>query len=746
MPDQFETALIPPKGDKNVGKRVYQVLGAVIADKVSLGLPEMYNKNYKLRRNRHWKQASSKDVPLISVNLIHTHLTRSTNTLTDNNPTFDVSAKFAIDEGESQNIAQDLQRIAEDWWMDTEQQSYFEMSVNNGEMYGLCIEESVFNADKAGGLGEVETRIVDPMFFGWYPVKLTNINELQGREATVEFWVDSCRNLRKKYPKFADKIKPDVDVIKELGDERRDLNSNEGKKINNLLLVVQSVVRAVGNYFKGAQDINDIDSEETVVCKMWVRDDSTIVEKDETGKVTGTKPKYTGGLRFIVVCSGGEVVLEDKDNPNINKTLSEEQQRQSYLYDRFPYAVANSIVDTSNAWGITDIEDIEKLNMELNKAFSQLVLEKDKSSRSKLINPLDSGVDNAQFGSYPGIINPLSAQAAAGIRYLEIPKPSVDIEKSIQLFKEFFLLIAGTFDLDQAQTQSNVIAYKAIAALLERAATMMRGKIRNYSHLLRERGRMFVSHVQNFYTENRWVTYKDADGKRQTKEFKGSEMAHPVNLTVVSGSTLPISRIQQREEAIVLFDKRAIDQQDFLEKMEWSNREQIVKRMQAGPMGQIFETLSQVGVPPELMEYFKGIVEADPKKLQKALADGEFPMFQEIMQEMIKEKMPQQGGVPAEPVKPEIKESEAKVGKLQAETDLIREKIVTETVNQEVAIAGAEFDDQQMKIKRAETVHNMESDTHTHQREDIKTGAALVSAQDNKPGFNDKTIRSDNKK
>jgi hypothetical protein len=146
------------------------------------------------------------------------------------------------------------------------------------------------------------------------------------------------------------------------------------------------------------------------------------------------------------------------------------------------------------------------------------------------------------------------------------------------------------------------------------------------------------------------------------------------------------------------------------------------------------------------MEYFKGIVEADPKKLQKALADGEFPMFQEIMQEMIKEKMPQQGGVPAEPVKPEIKESEAKVGKLQAETDLIREKIVTETVNQEVAIAGAEFDDQQMKIKRAETVHNMESDTHTHQREDIKTGAALVSAQDNKPGFNDKTIRSDNKK
>lgn len=738
---EYETALIPPEGDKNVGKRVYQVLGAVISDKIALGLPEMYNRNYKLVRNRHWKQASSKDVPLSSANLIHTHVMRSVNTLTDNNPTFDVSAKFSIDDGEGKDIAQDLQRIADDWWIDAEQQSIFEASVNNGEMYYICVEKCVFNAEKAGGLGEVETRVVDPMFFGWYPVKLTNLNELQGREALVEFWIDSCRSLRKKYPKFADKIKPDVDVIKELGDERRDLNSNEGKKVNNLLLVVQSVVRAVGNYFKGAQDINDIDSEETVVCEMWVHDDSTVEEKDESGKVIGTKPKYTGGIRYILICSGGEVVLEDKDNPNINKNLPEDQQRQTYLWDRFPYGAANSITDTSNAWGRGDIEQIDKLTMELNKSISQFILEKDKRARTKLINPLDSGVDNAQFAQYPSIIRPNSAQAAAGIKYLEVPQSTGDIEKGIEMLKSLIVLIAGTFDVDQAQTQNGVIAFKAIAALLERDATMKRGKIRNYSHLLRERGRMFVSHVQNFYTENRWVTYKDNDGKRQSKEFKGSDMARPVNLTVANGSTLPISRVQQREESASMFKMNAIDRQEFLERMEVTNRDAIIKRMEAGPLGQVFELLSQVGIPPEIMEYLKSIVEADPKKLEKALASGEFPMFPEIMQELI-----QQNGVQEPPPKPEVQEVEAKVAKLQAETRLIEEKTVTETVNQEVAIAGAEFDDQQLKIKRAETVHNMESDAHTHDREDIKTGAALVSAQDNKPGFNDKGTKSDNKK
>lgn len=734
MPDKLDTALIPPKGDKNVGKRVYQVLGAVIADKISLGLPDTYNRNYKLRRNRHWKQKTSAQVPLISANLIYTHIQRSTNTLTDNNPAFNVSSRFAMDdEGQAKNMAMDLQRIADDWWQDTEQQAKFEKSVINGEMYAIAIEKVVFNEKKAGGLGEAETRIVDPMFFGWYPVKLTDLDELQGREAVLEFWVDSCRNLKKKYPQFADKIKSDTDIIKEMGDERREIaGGSNSPKANNLLLVVQSVIKQVTSYFRASQDITDIDNEETVVCEMWVRDDET---------------KYTGGIRYLLVCSGGEVVLEDKDNPNISPTLPEEQARQTYLFDRFPYGAANSVTDTSNAWGISDIEQIDQLNQELNKSLSQLTLEKDKSARKKLINPLDSGVENSEFTSYPAIIRPNNALVAAGIKYLENPPPSVDIEKSIQLFKELILLIAGTFDLDQAQTQSNVIAYKAIAALLERAATMMRGKIRNYSHLLRERGRMFISHVQNFYTEDRWLSFKDEQGLPSGKMFKGSDMARPVNLTVVNGSTLPISRIQSREESVGLFDKQAIDQEELLERLEYPNRDKIIKRMQAGPLGSMFDQLGKVGMPPEILEYIKGIAEADPKKLQKALESGEYPTFDKVMTQLIQENMPEAEAAAAQPapVDPEMIKAQAQAQKLEAETALTMAKTQTEAVNQEVALAGVQFDEAAMKIKRAETVHNMESNIKDHNKEDTKVAADMVSNLTNKPGWNEKGIQSNNK-
>jgi hypothetical protein len=756
MPDKISKssiALIPPEGDKNVGKRVFEVLAAVLADKENLGLPKLWSRHYKLRRNKHWKDERS-SVPLISANLIYTHVQRSVNSLTDNNPIFNVVNMYAGDNEAEKSISTDLQRAAEDWWMDNEQQDKLESSVLNGEMYGICIEKVIFNSELSAGLGDVETRIVDPFHFGWYPVKMADLSDLQGREAVLEFYVKSCRELAAKYPQFADKIKPDTDVLNELNDDRREINSDtkSGSANNVLLLVIQSVVRAVGSLFKSSS-ISELDNDETVVCEMWVRDKTTINDGDpqkdqETGKITqATKPKYTGEIRYILACSGGQVVLEDKDNPNINPVLDQEKARHTYLYSRFPYVAANSIKDTSNAWGISDIEDVDKLNIELNKSLSQLVLEKDQQARRKIINPRDSGVKNEELMSYPGILNPSTAAVAAGIKYLEVPKSNGDIEKSIELFKQLFLLIAGTFDLDQAETKSNVIAYKAIAALLERAATMMRGKIRSYSRLIRERGRMYISHVQNFYTEERWITYKEANGETAAKQIRGSDMARPVNLTVVTGSTLPISRVQQREEALALFSSGAIDQPELLEKLDWGNRNAVIRRMQAGPLGAIMEKLATVGVPDEIMEYLKGIAEADPKKLQQSLKKGEFPTFPELMKMMISENMGRGQAIAEEEAqaKPEQIEAQAKVKKLEAETALIAAKVQTEAVNQQVSLAGVQFDEESMQIDRAKAVHSMEKDMDSSRREDVKVQAAAVSALNNRPGFNERGKKSDNK-
>lgn len=752
MPDPKSYQLIPPEGDPKVGQEVFRILSLIIADKVKMGLHERWFRNYQLRRNQHWKANSPQGVPLVSANLLFTHIQRTVNTMTDNNPTFNVAIVGQMEEGQKDQLM-DLQRATEHWWTDQEQQDVLETSCLHGEEYGPAIEKVRFNPDLEYGIGEVEAVTIDPFHFGWYPVKMANARDLQNREAVVHFYPESVRKLKAKYPELAEKIKPDKELLKELHeDDRREIASNTaGKGAGGSTFVsIASAVKELINFMAGTGAEGEDD--DTLICEMWVRDRTTISsdEKDEaTGTITKiTKPKYTGEIRYILACSGN-VVLEDKDNPNINPNLSDEEARKTYLYDKFPFSMVNSVKDTSSAWGASDYEQLEWLNMEMNKSLSQFVLEKDRAARKKIINPRDSGVQNHEFTNYTGIINPSSSTTSQGIRWLETPQSSVDYDKAIALFKDLFFLVSGTFELDQAQVKGReVIAYKAIAALLERAATMMRGKIRAYSRLIRERGRMYLSHVMNFYTEERWITYQE-NGITQTKPITGTKMILPAKLTVVSGSTMPISRIQQREEAIELFKGGAIDQQELLEKLDWGNRAEVIKRTQAGPMGALLEKLATTGLPEPFMRYIQGIAEADPKKLQQSLESGEFPtfpeFFQQVMAEMqgVSEDNPEQNA--------EFQERQAKVRqalaaaeKLMAERDLIIEKTATERLMQQVKAAGVAFDEESLKMQRAKIVADIEAKMKADHWEGVKVGLDFVSAQNNRPGYNERGLKSNN--
>jgi hypothetical protein len=226
---------------------------------------------------------------------------------------------------------------------------------------------------------------------------------------------------------------------------------------------------------------------------------------------------------------------------------------------------------------------------------------------------------------------------------------------------------------------------------------------------------------------------------------------------------MPISRVQQREEAIALFEKGAIDQQEVLDKLDYSNRNEVVKRMMAGPLGQVLQKLMKAQVPEPILDYIKAVGLADPKDLQKALEKGEIPPFMAFMQSLMAKMQGQQPGPDAAATAQmgEMKKIEAEVAKVAAEIKLIEEKAVTERVNQTVSMAGVDFDAESMKIKRAEVVHQMEEDAKGHHEAGVKagmdfardvhktqTGAALEKEKIDKAGkagMNEKGMKSNNK-
>lgn len=726
-PSEYRTELLPPEGDADVGKTIWGYLEHIISDKINVGLHDKWLYYYRLGRNQHWREASAK-LSLTSPNLLFTHRQRTINMMTANNPTFNVKRIGPInpDQEDKVNV---LLHLSEEWWIENEIQHAMEQAVHNGETYGACIGYVPYDPMGNGGDGDVLVYVIDNFQFGWWPLDVP----YERAEACFYFRPMSVREARRKWPKMKEQIVPDDEWMQDLGRERREVQGGQNQQrggfkstISGVTYLIDQLARRLGRGPEG---------DELLIVTCFCKDYSTVAQtkkrpvKDDQGRMTTAvseeeeptgevEYRYPGNIRYVVTCNGGKVVLDDRRNPCINWDLPPEKASKTYLYTRFPFNVTPSITDPSNPWGLTDFDQGSPMQIELNKSMSQFGVWKDFTlTRQKLINPQNSGVDDAELSNYPGIIRPTNAEAAKGIGYLETPSAPAEILKAIELYKDFFMLVMGTWDFDRAQTGAggDRLAYKTLQALIEIASMMAQGKIRNYSRMDREWGRMFVSHVQNWFIdpERIYTTIQTADGKEQSVPVFGPDLILPIKLSVVSGSTMPVSKVQEREEAIALFEKGAIPNDELLKKLDYSGREEIIKKMQEGPLTDLVTKLQELGFPPEILQLMQMLQKIDPKQFEKAIQDGKMPTFEQILSGQSPTKPGE--GETAEPTKnPELEQAQvaaekAKAAKAIAEAELIKEKINTEKVEQQVKISGMKFDNEKLEIERARLVNEIKA-------------------------------------
>ena len=352
--------LLPAKDNKEVGYEVFRLLEKVVKFKNDLGLPGKWNRNYELGKNKHWKQESDK-VTLITANLLFAHRQRTVNTLTDNNPTFNVKQVGEVDENK-EKIFESLLHTSEFWWQEQEQQSVLEESIMNGETFGCTIEKGRFDADIEYGIGECVTDVVDPYYFGWYPVKTKKI---QKAEAVFHYEPMSVREARRRYPDVAEDIVADKQLLDELGDERIEASANARSKRRGYFSAFSGVIKNVLNIAGEGRD----DEDEVLMVECWAKDYTRV--DDGNGKESDL---YPGNIRCITTCNGGKIVCSDRENPSINPMLNLEQAAKTYLFDKYPFSLTHSVTDTANPWGMTDYEQLEGLQIELDKTLSQLTL------------------------------------------------------------------------------------------------------------------------------------------------------------------------------------------------------------------------------------------------------------------------------------------------------------------------------------------------------------------------------------
>jgi hypothetical protein len=466
------------------------------------------------------------------------------------------------------------------------------------------------------------------------------------------------------------------------------------------------------------------------------------------------------------VANAGKVVLDDEYNPSLNPEMQEAHQ-ENYLYNRFPFSYIQPIIDPASPFGLADFEQLEKLNIEFNKTMTQFAHFKDKTSRPKLMNSKDSGVTNQQLDNMTGIVNPTNHLVAQAIRYIDPPQMSTDIMAGLNLYKDLFNEVAGSFnDVMQGQKQgSEVIAAKAIAMLLEEASRMARGKIRNYSKMLRERGRMFIALAQMWYDTPRFVTYQK-QGHDETIPVDRMALQIPGKINVVVGSTMPVSNIQRREEVLSLAQGGFVDQEYVLEKFNVDNYKDVIKRMQAGPIGQFVQSLGMIGVPEPLLQLFQQLSQMDEKEIEKAVKEGQIPPFMQLIQQV----MGQQQEPPPDPemvkaqteqqklqlegqktqatlmkAQADAQKSQIDAKKTEAEIQLIMQKIESEITDRQIRIKGVEFDADNIKIQKAQAVAAIKAQERQAQQNDVKVASDVaVKMRDDKGGYDERGMSTNN--
>ena len=605
---KYSVANLPPAGDEHVGEFFYQFFENSLKERQRLNLEERWFENHRLFRASKMNPRMAYDARdsispntnrhRIPINLFFANVQRTVANITARAPTADV----VIIDGNMDGTDLILSSKIKTWWNETEQGVTLSRSGQNMELYGITIEKAVYNIAKK----RMDIVVLDPYAFLPAPGYYDDINDAP---YLIHMYPDDVESIEKMYGAKPGSVEKD-DVYSILGENREDnrpLPSGFRFGAQNY----------PGNYASTFQATIQDKSRRNraLVMEIWVRDTSLVDVEEEVpnidpvtgrpgtdvtggqvGKRTVQKMKYPGGIRVITLTNHGKLVLEDKPNPNVNLNLPEELYTQSYLCERFPFFKVNSYDDTTSLWGFSSIEQVGDIMGTIGEILSRVAFYLARVATPILLIPKDSGITKQMITNRPGLVlQPWTTAVSQGIRFLQVPNLPSNYFEILNVYTKYFDRISQIEDADRGAIPDRVVSGAAIQSLQERGAVLIGAKIRGVDTLVRERCRCLISFFQNFGVEKETLTVQD-----KPIEIRGVDLiGRRYNFIVESGSTVAKTSMQVQEQAVLLYDKAAIDRIALLETLNFPKWREVVERVGEGQLSQAIDILIQAGMPED---------------------------------------------------------------------------------------------------------------------------------------------------
>jgi hypothetical protein len=636
----------PPKGHPEVGKWVYEKYETLRSHRDRQGLVELWAHNHELLRGRIFKN-KSKFSQVIANLFFKTHNAFQAN-LTDNKPRASIQAN-----GETPDeFADVIQARYDDWWEFTKQQMCLQESVGRSELYGYQNDEMRYNPDLEGGLGDIETYRHDTYGVLYWP----GYTDIQAQPGMCTYEAMELGKIYDLWPDVEGKVNPDAEYSDMLGESRQWVRATKSKNLRPEAAIPGYVVPEDSSLGVDARSGSGI--QRAQVIKFWVKDytmhwvnpltgerakkgdvfptgQMQVVTDPETGEPLLDElgqpmmqpealpaeewSKYPGFIRCIIVTNKGKLVLDDVPNPSINPELPREITSQTYLWDKFPHLKRFSYSDDISEYGLSIFEQIETLIIEVCKKLTQYGVHLERTCRNPLLIPIGAMPDQKDVNNLPARVWPVVAGLAQYIRFLEVPQTPNDLLAYIELCIRLVDMITGITDVSEGRKPAGVQAFRAIAALQEKAQVQYRQKIRHNDAYLEEQGRMWISLLQNWDTEEKTSRVKGA-----TKSFRGIDFQGEFAFKIEAGSTLPTNRAARQQQVIELAAARPnFPNQELLEELGIPNAPEIAEKMDAGPLGMALQKLEQSGlIDPETLQTIKNLIEMPENDFKRNFGSG----------------------------------------------------------------------------------------------------------------------------
>lgn len=641
----------PPEGASGVGPWCWQFYETCRRHRDKQGLPQLWVHFHELFRGRIFKHRSQWSK--IVANLFFKNINSLKNNITDNKPRADISST-----GETgQEIAAAWQKRYDTWWDSRRQQDNLSASVFRSELMGYQCDQMIYNPDLEGGTGEIETKRWDTFSVCFYPGHI----DVQTQPGMVVFKALEIGEIIDLWPEAEGQVKPDAEYSELLAEGRQWVRGNRNNDLRPMGYAASYVVpegdgqQTPGDSRYGIQ--------RALVIWVWVKDFTMIWVDPRTGEqVKSQKPietgqmvpvvdpetgqpvvnpdtgeifvqpeiiqpeqwsKYPGFIRCVAITNKGNLVLSDDLNPSINPNLPRQVACNCYLWDKFPFIKRLSISDDMSEFGLSIVEQIESLVIEICKKLTQYGAHLGGLCRNPLILPKGCGVDRNQVNNLINRVWEPVAGLAAQIKYLDVPPAPTDIITFLELCIRLVDMITGITDVSEGRKPQGIEAARAIAALQEKAQTVFRDKIRHNDTYLEEQGRMFISLGQNWYTETQLLEYEGKSGQMEQVNFRGVDFQGELSFHIEAGSTLPHNRAVRQGQVIELAKARNLPNRILLEELGFADAKKLAQEMDAGPLQAALQKLKQSGLfEDDVLQAIEQLLSMDEATYRKNFGSG----------------------------------------------------------------------------------------------------------------------------